>query len=96
MPRELPPFLYLPVHGSNEPIPCVVCTSTAIHTVGLPEGHFAIMVQHRAGRPFGYASIIDADEAETMILFLRNAIEDAKLLDAGKEPIHCASSLTRN
>jgi hypothetical protein len=93
--RELPPFLYAPVHGSDEPIPCIVCTTTAIHTIALSEGHFAAMVQHRPGRPYGFISILDREEVEAQILLLRNAIADAELLDAGKPPFHSAQLLAQ-
>jgi hypothetical protein len=76
---------------------CVVMTETAIHTIELPEGHFAAIVFSRgAASPIGAISILDEDEVEAHILLLRNAMEDAKRLDAGQETIHAAPTLRRS
>lgn len=74
---------------------CIVMTSTAIHTIGLAEGHFACMVLNQPGSPAGAIIVLTREEVEAQITLLRNAIEDAERLDQGKAPIHAAHSLTR-
>lgn len=74
---------------------CVVMTETAIHTIELPEGHFAAIVQSRPNSDIAAISILDRDEVEAHIQLLRNAMEDAERLDSGKPTIHAAESLTR-
>lgn len=71
-------------------------TECAIHTVELPEGHFAAIVLSHPERVRGTIAFLDRDEVEAHITLLRNAMEDAELLDAGKQPIHAAESLRRS
>jgi hypothetical protein len=75
---------------------CVVMTEAAIHTVELAEGHFAAMVFSRPQSEIAAMVILDPEEAEAQIQLLRNAIEDAERLEAGKAPIHAAESLRRS
>lgn len=74
---------------------CVTMTATAIHTIELPEGHFACVVFDRDASEIGAVCILDRDEVEAHIIFLRNAMEDAERLDAGLAPLHSAPTLTR-
>jgi hypothetical protein len=85
-----------PTHGGAIK-PCLVMTECAIHTVELAEGHFAAIVHSLPGEK-GPAAIafLDRDEVEAHILLLRNAMEDAERLDAGKPAIHATPSLVRS
>lgn len=94
-PRTLPPVMAAPAHGGAEK-QCVVMNETAIHTIELPEGHFAAIVLSRPISGIGVIAILDRDEVEAHIQLLRNAMEDAERLDAGKPTIHAAESLRRN
>lgn len=91
--RSVPPVMEAPAHGDIMRR-CVVMTECAIHTITLPEGSFAAIV---ASTPSGIASIqiLDRDDVEAHILLLRNAMEDAERLDAGKVPVHAAPTLRR-
>ncbi len=93
--RTLPLNIDAPTH-SGETKPSVVMTETAIHTVELPEGHFAAIVQSNPLTKIAAISILDRAEVEAHIVFLRNAIEDAERLDAGLPARHAAHSLRRN
>lgn len=94
--RTLPPFIQAPTHGDVVKI-CRVMTECAIHTVGLPEGHFAAIVHSVPGDDGpAVVSFLDRDEVLAHIKLLRNAIKDAERLDAGKAPIHAAPSLRRH
>jgi hypothetical protein len=76
---------------------CLTMTECAVHTVELPEGHFTALVHSNPG-PDGKAAIdiLDHDEVEALIIFLRNSVEDAKRLDAGRPAINATPSLRRN
>lgn len=93
-PRVVDAQMDVPAHGGVMK-KGVVMTETAVHTIELAEGHFACMVQSRPNSDIAAVTIMDRDEVEALILLLRNATEDAELLDAGKEPKHAAPSLTR-
>jgi hypothetical protein len=73
-----------PTHSVPGGLPCKVMTETAIHTVTLPEGSFAAIVSSTKESEYGMITILDRDEVENHIRLLRNAMEDAELLDAGK------------
>jgi hypothetical protein len=94
--RTLPPFVEAPTHGGTLK-PCIVMSEAAIHTVTLEEGNFAAVVLSLPG-PKGPAAIafLDRDEVEAHIVLLRNAIEDAERMDAGKAPMHATPSLVRS
>lgn len=70
-PRTVPPTLEAPVHGGAIKR-CAVLTEVAIHTIALPEGHFAAIVFSNPAAPFGAMAIIDKDEAEAQIQLLKN------------------------
>ncbi|MFL6864058.1 MAG: hypothetical protein ACJ8DZ_13775 [Allosphingosinicella sp.] len=93
--RTVPPVIEAPTHGGVIK-PCIVMTESAIHTVTLDEGSFAAIVLSLPGSGSAVLAILDEDEVEAHIMFLRNAIADAKLIDAGKAPIHAAQSLRRS
>jgi hypothetical protein len=93
-PRTAPPFMMAPTHGGQIK-KCVTMTETAIHTIELEEGHFAALVLSHPSSPIAVIAILDREEIEAQIQLLRNAIDDADRLDAGKAPIHAAESLTR-
>jgi hypothetical protein len=77
-----------PTHGGAFK-DCVVMTECAVHTVTLPEGSFAAIVHSNPG-PDGeaYLAVLDRSEVDDLITLLRNAIDDADLIDAGKPPVH--------
>lgn len=88
--RALPSVMMAPTHSHPEGVPSFVANESAIHTIALPEGHFAAIVTALEG-PTGGASIIavlDREEVEEHIRLLRNAMEDAERLDAGLPAIH--------
>lgn len=93
-PRTVPRAMFAPTHSRPEGTRARLVTETAIHTVALPEGHFASIVMSRpepAGSPFTdltTIAILDRDEVEEHIRLLRNAMEDAERLDAGLPMIH--------
>lgn len=91
--RSLPPIIMGLTHDGTMQ-PCLVMTDVAIHTVTLAEGHFAAIVTSD-GKGRASVQILDRDDIEAQILLLRNAMEDAERLDAGKAPIHAAPSLVR-
>ena len=95
-PRTLPPVINAPTH-TDPSKPCIVMTECAIHTLTLPEGNFTAIVHSLPGKG-GPAciAILDHDEVEAHIALLRNSVEDAKRLDAGKAPINATPSLRRN
>jgi hypothetical protein len=94
-PRTVQPVIEAPTHGGTIK-PCITMTEEAIHTVTLQEGSFAAIVFSLPG-PKGPAviSFLDRDEVEIHITLLRNAMEDAERIDAGKAPIHATPSLVR-
>lgn len=94
-PRTVPPFIDAPTHGGRI-VNCRTATECAIHTAGLPEGHFVALVLSNPDREDGAVAILDRDEVEAHITLLRNAIEDAERLDQGKSTVHAAHSLRRN
>jgi hypothetical protein len=89
-PRSLPPVMEAPTHSHPAGAPCFVANECAIHTVSLPEGHFAAIVTAQEGKSGGVAimSVLDRGEVEEHMRLLRNAMEDAERLDAGKPTIH--------
>lgn len=93
--RTVPPVIEAPTHGGAIK-PCIVMTECAIHTITLAEGSFAAIVHSLPDREAAVIALLDRAEVEAHITLLRNAIEDAELLDAGKGPIHAAESLRRN
>jgi len=93
-PRTAPASMVAPAHNGVLKT-CVTMTEAAIHTAELPEGHFASLVLSRPNSEIAAIAFLDREEVEAHITLLRNAIEDADLLDAGKEPIHAAPSLRR-
>lgn len=84
-----------PAHGGVTKR-CVTMTECAIHTAELPEGHFACLVLSRPSSDVAAIAFMDRDEVEAHIVLLRNAIEDADRMDAGKAPIHATESLRRS
>lgn len=92
--RTVPSVMMAPSHSHPEGVPCFVANESAIHTVALPEGHFAAIVTALEGPTGGTAIIafLDRDEVEEHIRLLRNAMEDAELLDAGLPPIHATEA----
>ncbi len=93
--RSLPSVMTAPTHNGAEKR-CVVMTEAAIHTVTLPEGSFAALVLSLPTNEIGAIVVMDREEIEAHILLLRNAIEDAERIDAGKFPMHAAPSLRRS
>lgn len=77
-----------PTHGGMFK-ECAVMTEVAVHTVTLPEGSFAAIVHSNPG-PDGkaYIAFLDRSEIDDLITLLRNAIDDADLIDAGQPPVH--------
>jgi hypothetical protein len=94
-PRSVPATFPAPAHN-NVMKNCVAMTQCAIHTIELPEGHFAAIVASRPNSDVAAIQILDRDEVEAHILLLRNAMEDAERLDAGLPVLHAAQSLARN
>lgn len=93
--RILPATIYAQTHDQGDK-QCVVSTSSAISTVTLSNGHsYAAIVQNQQGCPMGYITLLDRAEFEAHVALLRNAIEDAERLDAGKHPLHAAPTFTR-
>lgn len=94
-PRTVHPYMMAPTHSGEKK--CITMTESAIATIDLGEdGHFAAITLSLPDLPIGAIAILDRDEVEAHIQFLRNAIEDAELLDAGKAPVHAAESLRRS
>lgn len=93
--RALPPVMDAPAHGAVTK-KCVVMTEFAVHTIELPEGHFAAIVLSRPVSDIAAIACLDRADVEAHIQLLRNAIEVAERLDAGKPTIHAAESLRRN
>lgn len=91
--RILPPFIAAPTHANGAKA-CRVMTATAVHTVSLPEGHFAAIVHDRDDDPEGVIVILDRSEAEPLVALLQNAITDAERLDAGQATLHAAKTGT--
>lgn len=92
--RTVDSLMDAPTHG-GETKRCFVMTEVAIHTIALPEGHFTALVHSRPGAEMGVIAILDHDEVEAQIALLRNAVEDAKRLDAGLPAVNAAPSLRR-
>lgn len=94
--RTLPSIMDAPSHNGIIRR-CVVMTECAISTITLPEGSFVSIVESVPDPDHPAAiSILDRDEVEAHITFLRNAMEDADRIDAGLSPIHAAPSLRRS
>ncbi|GAA3708288.1 hypothetical protein GCM10022268_17030 [Sphingomonas cynarae] len=90
--RTVPALMITPTHSRPEGACSIPMTETAIHTRALPEGHFAAIVMSRpesVGKlGLSVVAILDRDEVEEHIRLLRNAMEDAELLDAGLSTKH--------
>lgn len=93
-PRTVPALMFAPTHSRPEGTRVRTVTESAIHTVGLPEGHFAAIVMSRP-EPVGSAfpnltviAFLDRGDVEEHIRLLKNAMEDAERLDAGLPMIH--------
>jgi hypothetical protein len=71
-PRTLDATMLAPAHGDVTKR-CVVMTEVAIHTIELPEGHFAAIVHSRPQSEIAAIAILDRDEVEAHIQLLRNA-----------------------
>jgi hypothetical protein len=84
-----------PAHGDRM-LKCIAMNEVAFHTIKLDEGHFVAMVLSIAGTDFAVIDILDEDDIDAHVFFMRNAMEDAKRLDAGHAPIHSAESLRRS
>lgn len=93
--RTVGEFIPAPTHSGGV-CPARVMTESAISTITLPEGSFACFVQSLGHGKLACISILDRDEVEAHIQLLRNAMEDAERIDAGKAPIHAAESLVRS
>lgn len=93
--RTAPATMDAPAHNGATKH-CVTMTECAIHTVELPEGHFAALVLSLPDERVGAIAFLDRDEVEAHIQLLRNAIEDAERLNAGLPTIHAAESLRRS
>ena len=89
--RTVPAQMDAPAHGGVIKR-CVTMTEVAIHTVQLPEGHFAALVLSRPNSDIAAIAFLDRDEVEAQITLLRNAIEDAERLDRGLPTKHAAPS----
>ena len=89
--RHVPPVMRAPVH-SGETKNCTVMTDVAVHTITLEQGSFAALVLSNGDGGTSVISILDEDDVEAHIALLRNAIEDAKLLDSGHATKHAAES----
>jgi hypothetical protein len=83
-PRTTGPVMIAPTHSNPKGEPCVVATECAIHTITLPEGSFSAIVHSVPEAGIAMIAILDHDEVEEHIRLLRNAVEDAKRLDAGQ------------
>lgn len=92
--RTLPAHTPVPAHDGRM-TNGVTMTECAIHTVQLQEGHFTAIVHSRPGSDISAVAYLDEEEVEAHITLLRNSVEDARLLDAGKAPIHAAPTLVR-
>lgn len=93
--RTLPPTMEAPGHDGLTRH-CLTMNECAISTATLPEGSFACVVLSRTGQTMPAAVFfLDRDEVEAHIALLRNAIEDAERIDAGKPPIHASPTLRR-
>ena len=93
--RSVPEFIEAPTHSGGVQ-PARVMTESAIHTITLPEGSFACIVQSLGHGKLAAISILDRDEVEAHIQLLRNAMDDAERLDRGQAPVHAAESLVRS
>lgn len=93
--RILPRVMEMLTHDQGMK-PCMVTTSAAIHTVLLGKGYYAALVMNAPEIPFGAVAFLDREEIEAQIRLLRNAIDDADRLKAGKAPIHATPSLRRH
>ena len=93
--RELPPVMHSHVQEGGEK-PCYTMTGVDISTVGLPEGHFVALTLSRPDLNAGAILVADADEIESIIATLKNAVEDAALLDQGIPPKHAIGSPSRH
>jgi hypothetical protein len=73
-----------PSHSNPDGEPSFVANECAIHTITLPEGSFAAIVQSQQGKTGGVSiiGVLDEDEVERHIALLRSAIVDAKAEDA--------------
>jgi hypothetical protein len=92
--RTVPAIIRAPSHSGERD--CDVMTECAIHTIALPEGHFACIIGSSPITGKASIQILDAEEVEVHIQFLRNAIEDAQRLDRGMAVRHASPSLRRN
>lgn len=68
--------------------PCHTMTGVSVSTVEVPEGHFTCLTLSRPDLSFGALINMDHDEVAHVIMVLQNAVEDARLLDAGQPPVH--------
>jgi len=92
--RTVPPVLDCPVHSGGVKA-SIVMVNQAVHTIELPEGHFAALVLDRPGLHTAAVAIMDRADIEATIALLQNAIDDADRLDRGLSAIHAPPTETR-
>lgn len=93
-PRTVPAIMKA-VPGHSGPVDAITMNETAVHTITLPEGHFACIVQTNPALGYGAITILDRAEVEAHIQLLRNAMDDAERLDRGEAPVNVAPTMTR-
>lgn len=90
-PRKTDRHMDAPTHTGMKR--CVVVSEVAVHTITLEDGgSFAALVHSNPGRGGeAYIAIMDRSDINETTTMLRNAIDDADLIDAGLPPIHAVS-----
>lgn len=73
----------IPFLAMNE---STVCTVETVDVAGAKRGAIALGIS-RHDLPHGFVVYQSVDEAEAMIGLMRNAIDDAKRIEAGTQPV---------
>jgi hypothetical protein len=88
MSRIVDAVMTLPSHHYPRGTKCVSMTATYVSSMQVQESWYASLTLSRGESAIGATVIMDRTEVENLIGLLRNAIDDADLLNAGQPPIH--------
>jgi hypothetical protein len=95
MERVVNAVMTLPSHHHPRGTKCVSMTATYVSSMQVQENWYACLTLSRSESVVGATLILDRAEVGSLIGLLRNAIDDAELLNAGQPPIHSVGAVRK-